>query len=293
MLIFGGIEENQHCNTIIVTQKFFKYMKKKAVLPFLCILFFCCIFINNVSADDNTLLIMSYNIRNAKGLDNITDYQRIAEVVLREAPDVVTVQELDSVTGRSKGVDVLKELADRTNMHHVYGASIVYDGGKYGLGVLSKETPLSYRSIALPGREERRQLLIVEFGHYVLGCTHLSLTKEDRMLSIDIIRSEAAKLNKPFFLTGDFNANPESEFIKELQKDFSLLNNVKNATFPADEPKECIDYIAYYNGGRKTVEERPFIVLSDRVVDEKIASDHRPVVATIRFKSDAILQKKD
>ena len=264
-----------------------KFVIAKAVRqPLLSLL--CLFFINSAWANDavsiNTVSIMSYNIRNAKGLDNITDYQRIADVILREAPDVVTVQELDSVTGRSKGVNVLKEIAERTLMHHVYGASIVFSGGKYGLGVLSKERPLAHYSVALPGREEQRQLLIVEFGRYVLGCTHLSLTEEDRMLSIEIIRNEAVKLNKPFFLTGDFNATPESDFIKELQKDFSLLNSIKNPTFPADEPKECIDYIAFYNSD-KTTEERPFTVLLDKVVDEKVASDHRPVLVQIRFKA--------
>ena len=259
-------------------------VKKQFLLSLLCSFAFNCVWANDI-VSNNTVSIMSYNIRNARGLDDITDYQRIADVILREAPDVVTVQEVDSVTGRSKGVDVLKNLAERVLMHHVYGASIVYDGGKYGLGILSKERPVTHYSIALPGREEQRQLLIVEFGKYILGCTHLSLTEEDRMLSIDIIRNEAVKLNKPFFLTGDFNANPESDFIKELQKDFSLLNNVKNFTFPADKPDRCIDYIAYYNDG-KTNEERPFTVLSNRVVAENIASDHRPVVAKIRFKTD-------
>jgi len=233
----------------------------------------------------NTITIMSYNVHNAKGLDNITDYQRLADVIIREAPDIVTLQELDSVTGRSNGVDVLKEIAKKTWMYDVYGSSIVYDGGKYGLGVLSKERPLSTISIPLPGREERRQLLIVEYERYVIGCTHLSLTNEDRMSSVDIIRKEAAKLNKPFFLTGDFNASPDSEFITELQKDFSLLNNTRNMTFPADTPRQCIDYITYYDKGEKQVEARPFTVLSNRVVDERVASDHRPVLVQLRFKA--------
>ena len=267
-------------------------MKNSVVSTLIYLIFFCCALPNDtIAGDNNTLSIMSYNIRNAKGLDNITDYQRLAEVILREMPDVVTVQEVDSVTGRSNGIDVLKDLAGRISMHHVYGASIIYDGGKYGLGVLSKERPVAYYSVALPGREELRQLLIVEFGRYVLGCTHLSLTKEDRMLSIEIIRNEAVKTNKPFFLTGDFNATPDSEFILELKKDFLLLNNVENNTFPANEPRRCIDYITYFNDG-KAGEVMPFTVLSDKVVDEKVASDHRPVVVTIRFGGETFSGKE-
>lgn len=233
----------------------------------------------------NTVSIMSYNIRNAKGLDDVTDYQRIADVMLREAPDVIAVQEVDSVTARSKGVDVLQTLAEKTLMHRVYGASIVYDGGKYGLGVLSKERPLRHYSVVLPGREEQRQLLVVEFERFILGCTHFSLTEADRLQSVELIRREAAKLDKPFFVAGDLNAEPESEVLTTLQKDFALLNNPKQTTFPAHKPKQCIDYIAYYQKDNLTKEDRPFTVLSTWVTGEAVASDHRPVMVRLRFKT--------
>jgi endonuclease/exonuclease/phosphatase family metal-dependent hydrolase/predicted phosphodiesterase len=266
-------------------------MKKQLLFLFLSLLFIQAGWTND-AVRKNTVSIMSYNVRNAKGLDEVTGYQRIADVILREAPDVVAVQELDSVTGRSKGVDVLHEIAWRTRMYSVYGASIHYDGGKYGLGVLSKERPLSYYSVVLPGREEQRQLLVVEFERYIIGCTHFSLTEEDRMLSANIIREEAAKAEKPFFLAGDLNAIPESGVMNQLQKDFLLLNDVKNFTFPADVPDRCIDYIAYYTGkdDGKRNDAKPFTVLSNRVVDEGMASDHRPVVVTVRFKAAEIFR---
>ena len=31
--------------------------------------------------------IMSYNVRNAKGMDNVRDYRRVAKVILEAAPD--------------------------------------------------------------------------------------------------------------------------------------------------------------------------------------------------------------
>ena len=68
--------------------------------------------------------------------------------------------------------------------------------------MLSKEKPVSYRYIALPGREEERVLLWVEFERYIFCCTHLSLTPEDRMLSLPILRREAAFAHKPLFIAG-------------------------------------------------------------------------------------------
>ena len=63
------------------------------------------------------LKLMSYNIRNTKGMDNVRNVQRIANVINNEAPDVVAVQELDSMTTRSNQTDVLAEVAERTQMH--------------------------------------------------------------------------------------------------------------------------------------------------------------------------------
>ena len=150
--------------------------------------------------ENNTLCIMSYNIRNGRGMDDVTDFRRTAAVINKVCPDVVAVQEIDSVTGRSGGKDVLREIAGLTLMHHMYAPAIDYDGGKYGIGMLSKEKPLGYRYLPLPGREEARALLVVEFEKYIYCCTHLSLTEEDRMLSLPVIRQVAASANKPFFI---------------------------------------------------------------------------------------------
>ena len=47
--------------------------------------------------------LMTYNVKNGAGMDGVTDYARTASVIIQEKPDVVAIQELDSVTGRSKG----------------------------------------------------------------------------------------------------------------------------------------------------------------------------------------------
>ena len=226
--------------------------------------------------EDNTLRIMSYNIRNGRGMDDVSDIQRTADVINKIGPNVVAVQEVDSVTGRSGQTDILRVLADKTLMFPVYAPAINYDGGKYGIGMLSKEKPLRHYHLALPGREEERALLIVEFEKYIYCCTHLSLTGEDRLASLDIIRKEAAKANKPFFIAGDFNAEPDSEVIQGIQNDFVILTNTKLPTWPADKPTDIIDYIAAY-----AKDSTAFTRLSSWVVDEPAASDHRPIVADI------------
>ncbi len=222
------------------------------------------------------LSVMSYNIRNAKGLDDHTDLNRIAEIIRKSGAQVVALQELDSVTNRSGHKNVLKGIANLSGMHATYAPAIDYDGGKYGIGILSVKKPERGYKIALPGREEQRILLVAEFDKYILACTHLSLTEADRMASVQLIAEEAKKANKPFLLAGDFNALPASEMLTELQKDFLLLNDVTAFTFPANKPSRTIDYIALFRHGAKIK------ISSAKVLQEPVASDHLPVVVRIK-----------
>ena len=224
------------------------------------------------------LKLMSYNVRNTKGMDGIRNLQRVANVIINEAPDVVAVQELDSMTTRSNQQYVLGELAERTQMHATYAPAISFQSGKYGIGILSKETPLNIRTYPLPGREEARMLLVAEFENYVFACTHLSLTEEDRLASLDIIKSSVVKSNKPYFLAGDLNDQPDSKFIQALQQDFQVLTHIKKPTFPAPEPTETIDYIAAWKHG-----PNDFANLSAQVLEEPVASDHRPLSVQLRM----------
>ena len=69
-------------------------------------LLFLCLLTFNVDGQ-STLRLMSYNIRHGAGLDERLDFDRIAEVINREHPDVVALQEVDSVTQRIGGRDLL------------------------------------------------------------------------------------------------------------------------------------------------------------------------------------------
>ena len=66
---------------------------------------------------EKELRYMSYNVRNGSGMDDSTSYTRTASVIKQWNPDVVAIQELDSVTERSKQKYVLGELAELTGMH--------------------------------------------------------------------------------------------------------------------------------------------------------------------------------
>ncbi len=192
---------------------------------------------------ERPLRVMSYNIRNCIGMDMTRDYDRTAGVITSCGAGIVALQEIDSMTLRSGRTDVLGIMARITGMHPTYGPAIDFDGGKYGVGLLSREKPLRCENIPLPGREEGRTLLAVEFEDYIVCCTHLSLTAEDRMSSVTVILTLALMTGKPLLLAGDFNAAPDSPEIGALSQVFTILSDTGKDTFPAGAPYECIDFI--------------------------------------------------
>lgn len=224
------------------------------------------------------LTLMSFNVRNGCGLDGSRDHERTAAVIRRQAPDVVAIQEVDSVTGRSGGSFVLAEIASLAGMEYTFAKAIDYDGGKYGIGILSREKPLRVERYPLPGREEARALVVAEFNDFVFAATHLSLTPADCLASVAIIRDIASKSDKPFFIAGDFNATPDSKVIRSLAKDFEILTDTTKCSFPADNPSETIDYIMLYKPSGKGIDATGSRAY---VVNEPAASDHRPVITKL------------
>lgn len=249
---------------------------KKAVL-FLFIALLGAVFSTSLQAKRvRTLRLTSYNIQHGAGLDGKIDHARQARILRKAHADVAAIQEVDSVTKRNGGLYSLEEIGREAKMFSTFAPAIKFQGGKYGIGILSKKKPMSVHRIPLPGREEPRMLLVAEFKHYVVACTHLSLTDEDRMASIPLILEEARKWQKPFFIMGDLNDEPGMPFYKEMQKHFLFLNPSYDKTFPADKPNICIDHVALFMPTQEAT-----LSFYRTWVGEETFSDHRPLHAKI------------
>ena len=109
-------------------------MKRNLFLSVLFVLMFA-------PAHAQQVNILSYNVHNCIGMDKEYNYRRIANVISQTSPDIVALQELDSVTVRNKGIHALGELEKLTGMHGTYAAAIPFQGGSYGIGILSREIP--------------------------------------------------------------------------------------------------------------------------------------------------------
>ena len=252
---------------------------------FICCLLSACMAVC-AQSEVITLHVMTYNIRHGAGLDEVVDLDRQAKIIQDAQPDVVGLQEVDSIVPRSGRVDETAYLANALGMYGSYGPAIPLSGGKYGVAILSKERPLSVRNIPLPGKEPRT-LLVCEFQNYVFATTHLDLEEENRLASLPIIIEEASRHDKPFVICGDWNDKPISKLITNMKKDFSFMNAITDTstsyTFPAGKPTSTIDYIASYGRVYRSVRNR-------KVINEPVASDHRPVYLEVRFDTPTSIQ---
>lgn len=233
----------------------------------------------SLCAASQPLRVMTYNIRNCIGMDNEADITRTANVIRRYNADIVAMQEVDSCTTRSKGIYVAGRLAEETGLHATFAPAIDFNGGRYGIALLSRTVPTAVHRLALPGREEKRAALIAVFPEYAVCCTHLSLTPEDQLASVNILSDTLTKLvpDMPILLMGDFNAEPESFTIIELRKSFTPLSLPTDHTWPADKPITTIDYIFVSGMDNFCLTSEPI------VADESTASDHRPIIIDLKL----------
>lgn len=217
-----------------------------------------------------TTTVMTFNIRNTMNDKDEINITEAAKAFQRIGADYIALQEIDSVTERCHGRDILKELAIECGMYPTYAAAIDYQGGKYGIGILSKKRPISSYNVSLPGKEEKRTLLVADFEDFVLANTHLSLNEADRLASLPIILQEATRHSKPFLLVGDWNDTLSSVFMNELEKHFLILNDKSKKTFPSRQPKKCLDYLAVFRPTGEAILQK-----SAKVASQLPISDHR------------------
>lgn len=236
-----------------------------------------------------TLRIMTWNIHHGEGTDGVFDLERIARVIVDEAPDVVAIQEVDVRTNRASGFDQAAELGRLTNMYAVFGPAMPYDGGQYGDLLLTRTEPEDYVAHPLPHSPNREPRVAVAVSlrttdgeAYTVICTHLDHLRDDgdRIAQIDEIngrfRPVAPDEDRPVILAGDLNDVPDSEPINRLER-AGWTHTGFAPTFPSDAPDRMIDYVLVRPSSR-------FRVIEHRVLDEAIASDHRALVVDLEIQ---------
>ena len=246
-----------------------------------------------VPGDDGTtrLRVLVYNIHAGKDAHGIDNLARVATVVRAAAADIVLLQEVDRGTRRSGGVDQVAELSRLTGMHAAFGNTLDYDGGKYGIALLSRwpiardtlvrlkvEPPQERAGGSYEPRGALRAEIASPYGALTVVNTHLDPSGSDRWRSQEVrgvlaLVDQASSGGRAIVLVGgDFNSTPGSSTHAAMTDDgwhdaWMVCGDGAGLTYPADSAVKRIDYL-YFSGGVRCASAR---------VPETTASDHRPL----------------
>ena len=234
------------------------------------------------------LLVMSYNIHTGVGMDQRLDLQRIADVITKEHPDLVGLQEVDRGVKRTQGIDEITELALLTNMDFAFAHNLDYHGGQYGVAILSRFPILKtdHRMYKNKREAERRGMIRIEVnvdGHKLsFATTHLDYQYEDgRIFEAGQLLNFLHEPKGPLILVGDFNVEPGADSYKLMVSVFrdawlDATKDILGLSYPADKPRKRIDYIMFRpNEGLKA--KRAWTV-------DSLASDHLAVMAVLEMR---------
>ncbi|HBE65493.1 MAG TPA: endonuclease [Rhodopirellula baltica] len=231
------------------------------------------------------LRVLSYNIHHGRGTDGKIDLDRLANVIRSVDPDLVAVQEVDQNTRRNGMVNQVETLAVQTSLHGKFAKQIDYDGGEYGQAVLSKYPIESLEVHWLPG-DPIRERRIVGVAEILIHKTRLRFaTTHLHHSRADLREKQATELNRllacgstPVIIAGDFNAKPASLAMQTLQAKWRIATTESMHTFPARSPNRQLDYVAMYPANS-------WRIVESEVLDEPVASDHRPLLVEIELET--------
>ena len=254
-----------------------------------------------------SLRVMTYNIYGARATSpaNAADLDAIAEVIRRQNPDFVTLNEVDVFTNRTgKDVHQARELAEKLGMEWHFSKAIDRDGGEYGDAVLSKYPILEKRSYRLPCAAEQpgedRSLCVIRVQidgkDLYVASTHLDHLSGDAsrlVQATEIRRIRDTELEGDLILCGDLNAIPSSNVIATMTSFLTNTGPIDQYTFPSDDPSRKIDYIMYAPIEHFGVQNCQVVSRGDQQVGGVDASDHRPVIADIRFQTEEDISGED
>ncbi|HYX29927.1 MAG TPA: endonuclease/exonuclease/phosphatase family protein [Pyrinomonadaceae bacterium] len=232
---------------------------------------------------------MTYNVHVGVGMDKKLDLPRIASVINQQHPDLVGLQEVDRGVERTQRTDEIAELARLTKMDYAFAFNLKYQGGQYGVAILSRFAirATDHRLYKNTREAERRGFIRAEVN--IGGCvvnfvtTHLDYQYEDgRVYEAEQLLSGLKDVQGPLIVVGDFNDIPSGGAYKLMHDRFADAWIESHASgegfsYPSDKPAKRIDYI---------LTRRSDWIKSKRAwIPETLASDHVPVVADLEIKN--------
>ncbi len=269
-------------------------------MKFILISFFLVLVLASSQAraqnDPNLIKILSYNIYHGENPTQIgqSNLEEIANLIIENQPDVIALQEIDSMTIRSNTlfgtkVNLIAELTKSTFYSGYFGKAMNYGEGGYGVGLLVKNgSEFKTQKLPSPAGGEPRVAAWVKAelntqNKVYFASTHLSNESSvNRLAQLKALSSYADSLTLPTFFAGDLNFDPESEEYKSIPskwKDAGSVARDSTATYAGENGKR-IDYVWY--------DFEEFELVEYKVIHLPL-SDHYPILVTLRIKQKSDL----
>jgi endonuclease/exonuclease/phosphatase family metal-dependent hydrolase len=230
--------------------------------------------------------ILTYNIHHGEGSDGVFDLPRLAGVIRSADPDLVALQEVDERTARSSGVSQASELGRLTGLRPVFGEAMPFQGGGYGVAILSRWPILAVHNRPLPrpvpDREPRTALSVTVrppagFGHVTFTSTHFDFGRGNaRDLQAQAINDMLVGDDQTLsILAGDLNSGEDSEVVRIVRQHWREIE-VPGPTVMSGSGQLIfrLDWLFVRPASRWRVREA-------RRLEELTASDHLPVLAVL------------
>ncbi len=220
--------------------------------------------------------------------------QDIADMMQEIGADAIALCELDSCNRRHRTFqieDFTRAIEGESGCWSFrFGSAMSWADGAYGIGVVDSDRIKDSFKIKLPKGDghEPRICVVAETEDYVIAAVHLDHKNEEvRLEQVRILTEQLKKRyrrsRKPVFLCGDFNAVPDSSTLVRLSEDWKVLSETA-PTYPADNPRKCIDYILALKNHAKYELVKTGVCTELESADIRTASDHLPVYVDVRIK---------
>ena len=227
----------------------------------------------------NTFRVMTYNIHQGFNAGQVPSLDMLVDVISRESPDVLVLQEVVRGWMIDEQHDSLSVLAERLGMPYVFGPNI---GDLYGNAILSRfpmtDVKRIHFAVQPSVRHQPRGAVGVHIGDVLIVTTHL-----DEITDSSAIRQEQVRMilrewdgERVAIIAGDMNAEPGSlEMSLISEAGYGDLGEPAGATTTMSDPPQRIDYI----WGIGVISSSPHTVMALG------ASDHRAVVVNVTKSS--------
>src|SRR5688572_2411773 len=238
--------------------------------------------------------VLTYNIHAGKDANQQPNIAEVAALIDSIDADIVMLQEIDRRTTRAGGADHFEQLERLTGMHAAFGKSLDYQGGDYGIALLSRwpidsattvslkvEPPQERSGVSHEPRVGLHAVVRAPSGPLHVLNTHIDAGgpgtyRRQEVIGLLARIRNAVPAGMPLVFGGDLNARPGTDEIAAvslaLTDAYAACGAGPGETFPAHQPDRRIDYVFF----------RQARCLHARVLDSD-ASDHRPLLVTLEI----------